>query len=894
MRGPWHISTEAIRSVLGKLPRARNGAAIATIVLLITALFVFLTSLILAEKKRSVEKSVEVLTSNFVGAIDQQVTSSFDKIDLMVLSLADEIQKQLASKGRLDISSIDALTATDLDRIPELDGLRVTDENGKLIAGTGVSGGAPATYGDREFFFTHKSRADSGLIVTKPLFGRVSHQWVIALTRRYQHPDGSFAGVISAAVLVDHFQKLLSVLDLGPGGIALIRDADLGMVTRYPPVKGRAGAVGDRGASRELTNLVKSGTPKGTFHSEATADGVERTGSYRVLSRIPFVVVAGMASTDYLADWYDDINKSAVLVGVFVVVLSLSGLLLWWMWRRQAREGVLATSVLENTAEGIMVGDAGGHLISVNRAFTEITGYAAPEAIGQLPRLLKSDRHDHAFYRAIAEELRLRGRWQGQVWKRRKDGETFLALETITSVSDERGQVQRYVVVFTDITELHLKDERIRHMAFHDALTGLGNRVLLRQRIDEALSQTFERTNPFAVLSIDLDRFKTVNDMLGHRAGDDLLRQVADRLRHCIHSEDTIARVGGDEFVILRGKISGPQDAGSLAIQILQTLGAPYNVNGTLVTVGASIGIAMAPSDGTNIDELLGHSDLALYRAKSEERNQFRFFESEMGKAASERSRLELDLRDAFAKDQFELFYQPCVNIVDGQIVCCEALIRWRHPLRGLINPVEFIPIAEEIGLISRLGEWVVHRACEEAARWPRDIKVAVNLSAAQFIGGNLPDIVLKALKNSGLSSKRLELEITETLLIDDYEGSLATLHRLREHGIRIALDDFGTGYSSLTYLRQFPFDRIKIDKAFVGEMTTRPDCAAIVSAVASLGRNLSIDITAEGIETRDQLVMVRASGCTEAQGYLFGRPVPATDLTRILRTHDPASVMAA
>jgi diguanylate cyclase (GGDEF)-like protein len=467
-------------------------------------------------------------------------------------------------------------------------------------------------------------------------------------------------------------------------------------------------------------------------------------------------------------------------------------------------------------------------------------------------------------------------------------------LETITSVSDEGGQVQRYVVVFTDITELHVKDERIRHMAFHDALTGLGNRVLLRQRIDEALRQKGEPANLFAVLSIDLDRFKTVNDMLGHRAGDDLLRQVADRLQRCIEHKDTIARVGGDEFVILQENISDSNNASSLAAQILKSLGAPYNISGTVVTIGASIGIAMAPWDGTNIDELLGHSDLALYRAKSEERNQYRFFESEMGRAALERSRLELDLRDAFAKDQFVLFYQPCVNIVNGQIVCCEALIRWRHPLRGLISPAEFIPIAEDIGLIGRLGEWVVNRACLEAVGWPRGIKVAVNLSAAQFIGGNLPDIVLGALKASGLSARRLELEITETLLIDDYEGSLATLHKLRGHGIRIALDDFGTGYSSLTYLRQFPFDRIKIDKAFVGEMTTRPDCAAIVSAVAGLGRNLSIDITAEGIETRDQLVMVRASGCTEAQGYLFGRPVSAVDLTRILQTHDPASVMAA
>jgi len=894
MRGRWRIPAAAFGAILERWPRARNGTAIATIVILITAVFVFLTGLILAEKKRSIERNVEVLTSNFVGAIDQQVTSSIDKIDLVILALADELQSELSAHGRIDIKIATAMMTKYVERIPELDGLRVTDAGGTVIAATGVGPDLRANFSDREYFARHRSAPRGELIISKPLFGRVNQTWLVVLTRRYINPNGTFAGVITAPIRVDHFTKLLSVLDLGRGGIALIRDSDLGMVTRYPPIEGRAGAVGQKGASRELTDLVKSGVPKGTFHSEATADGIERTGSYRILSRAPFVVVAGMASDNYLADWRGDIRKSAVLIGVFVAVLSMSGLLLWWMWRRQAREGALATSVLENTAEGIMVGDADGRIISVNRAFAEITGYSAGEAFGQLPKFLKSDRHDRAFYRAMRDELRLKGRWQGQIWRRRKDGEIFLALETITSVRDESGQVQRYVVVFTDITELHRKDERIRHMAFHDALTGAGNRVLLRQCIEEALSRTRESAQPFAVLSIDLDRFKTVNDMLGHRAGDELLRQVADRLHRCKRSNDMIARVGGDEFVVVHSELSGSHDAETLAKEILQALGAPYNVNGTVVTVGASIGIALAPWDGTNIDELLGHSDLALYRAKSEERNQFRFFKSEMGKAALERSRLELDLRDAFAKQQFELFYQPCVNIVNGQIVSCEALIRWRHPTRGLIGPVDFIPIAEEIGLISRLGEWVINRACEEAARWPIDVKVAINLSAAQFIGGNLPEVVLGALKQSGLAPTRLELEITETLLIDDYEGSLATLHRLREQGVRVALDDFGTGYSSLTYLRQFPFDRIKIDKAFVGEMTTRPDCAAIVSAVAGLGRSLSIDITAEGIETRDQLIMVRASGCTEAQGYLFGKPVPAANLARKLETHDPASVVAA
>jgi predicted signal transduction protein with EAL and GGDEF domain len=309
----------------------------------------------------------------------------------------------------------------------------------------------------------------------------------------------------------------------------------------------------------------------------------------------------------------------------------------------------------------------------------------------------------------------------------------------------------------------------------------------------------------------------------------------------------------------------------------------PYDIDGTPVTIGASIGIATAPTDAMNFDELFGHADLALYRAKSEGRSYFRFYDPDMGKAAIDRAKLELDLRAAFEKDEFELHYQPCVNVTNGEIVACEALVRWRHPHRGLIAPGAFIPIAEDIGLIGRLGDWVLRRACEQAILWPDDVKVAVNLSAAQFIGGQLYDTVQAALAEAGLPAERLELEITESLLIDDYEGAQQTLRRLRDSGIGVALDDFGTGYSSLTYLRQFPFDRIKIDKGFVAEITTRPDCAAIVSAVAGLGRSLHISITAEGIETPEQLAMVRAAGCTHAQGFLFGRPVAAPEILGML-----------
>jgi diguanylate cyclase (GGDEF)-like protein/PAS domain S-box-containing protein len=856
---------------------------IALVAASIIAAFVVLSALFLIEKKHAIEKRVELLTANFVEVIDEQVSASIDKVDLLLLDLGDQLEAQLAKDGRVDTTTTEASMARMLARVPEVDGLRVVDASGIITAIVGLQDKVGVSLADRDFFRAHKASSGNELIVSKPLVGRSVDRWIVTLSRKYLNPDGSFAGVIVAPIPVAHFTQLLSRLDLGPGGVAVIRDRELAMVTRYPPAAGTPGAIGIKSASPDFVSLFSSGLQQSTFHTPNPADGVERINSYRLLKRAPYVVLAGMATDYYLADWRNDVRKSIALVAVFAVIIALSGMLFWWIKRQQAREGALATTVLENAAEGIMVGGADGRIISVNRAFTDITGYTAEEASGQGLSLLKAPENGEGFGRRVREELAAKGRWQGQVWKRRKNGETFLALETISPVRDDHGGVAAHVLVFTDITELHRKDERIRHLAYHDPLTGLANRVLLQQRVEQAFERVTVEGEPFALLLVDLNRFKLVNDMLGHRAGDELLRRVSERLRECTDREDTIARVGGDEFVILQLQARERIDSERLATNVLNVLCKPYDIDGTPVTIGASIGIATAPADAMNFDELFGHADLALYRAKSEGRSYFRFYDPDMGKAAIDRAKLELDLRAAFEKDEFELHYQPCVNVTNGEIVACEALVRWHHPLRGMIPPAQFIPIAEDIGLIGRLGDWVLRRACEQAMMWPEEVKVAVNLSAAQFIGGQLYDTVQAALAAAGLPAERLELEITESLLIDDYEGAQQTLRRLRDSGIGVALDDFGTGYSSLTYLRQFPFDRIKIDKGFVAEITTRPDCAAIVSAVAGLGRSLDISITAEGIETREQLAMVRSAGCTHAQGFLFGRPVPASEILGIL-----------
>jgi diguanylate cyclase (GGDEF)-like protein len=433
-----------------------------------------------------------------------------------------------------------------------------------------------------------------------------------------------------------------------------------------------------------------------------------------------------------------------------------------------------------------------------------------------------------------------------------------------------------WVATHEDITERRRAEMKIAHMARHDALTDLPNRVLLRERLGEALTHV-ERGQRLAVLCLDLDQFKNVNDTLGHAVGDELLRVVAGRLRGCVRETDTISRVGGDEFSIIQVDIADATDAERLARRISEAVSAPYDLSGHLVIVNTSIGIALAPADGTEADDLLKNADMALYG-----RGFYKFFQPTMDARMKERCALELALRKALEHGEFELYYQPTVSLLNEDVHGCEALLRWNHPERGVVPPLEFIPVAEEIGLIVTLGEWVIRQACADAAKWPGNVSVAVNLSPTQLNSKNLVPTVLSALATSQLPAHRLELEITETVLMQNTETTLRTLHQLRALGIRIAMDDFGTGYSSLSYLRSFPFDKIKIDRCFINGLGDSPGSAAIVRAVADLADSLSMSTTAEGVETRAQLDHVRELGCTDVQGYFYSRPVPIRDLLKL------------
>jgi diguanylate cyclase (GGDEF)-like protein len=542
---------------------------------------------------------------------------------------------------------------------------------------------------------------------------------------------------------------------------------------------------------------------------------------------------------------------------------------------RIEKQNSIFDAALSNMLQGLAMFDADERLVVCNNKFIEMYDLSRDIAKpGCTLREILKHRVERGHLRRDPEQYRNELLAKGE--------RVNLVLETADgreiSITNQPMPGGGWILTHEDITERRKAEARISHMALHDALTNLPNRRFFHEQMKTRLTH-LSRDQKFAVLCLDLDRFKTVNDTLGHPFGDMLLRQAAERMRGCLREGDTIARLGGDEFAILQGSIKQPHDAIALAARLIEATSAPFEFDGHQVAIGVSIGIAIAPTDASDADQLLKNADMALYRAKADGCGTYRFFESKMDALLQARRALELDLRKALANDEFELYYQPLVNLKSQEISGFEALIRWNHPQRGLVAPLEFIPLAEETGLIVLVGEWVLRQACAEAMKWPDHITIAVNLSPAQFKMRNLFEMVMSALGQSGLAPQRLELEITESVLLVDSESTLAILHQLHDLGVRISMDDFGTGYSSLSYLRSFPFDKIKIDRSFVHDLASKADSKAIISAVTGLGSSLGITTTGEGVETQEELEYLRREGCTEAQGYFFSKPKPAGEV---------------
>jgi diguanylate cyclase (GGDEF)-like protein/PAS domain S-box-containing protein len=548
----------------------------------------------------------------------------------------------------------------------------------------------------------------------------------------------------------------------------------------------------------------------------------------------------------------------------------------------------LWTSVLERSMEGIMICDPKGLIIAVNPAFERVTGFTRQEAVGKTPRILRSGRQDARFYADMWQKIGTTGQWSGEIWNRRKNGELYVEWMALNAVYDPSGTVTHYISIFSDVTERKSAEDKLRYLAHYDALTDLPNRSLLLHQLEQLIELAHRGGLRLAVLFLDLDRFKNINDSMGHEAGDQLLQAIARRIKSTVRHSDTVARMGGDEFVIVLSQLQHPDDAARFAGELLATVGRPLMLGDQELSVSASIGVSVFPEDGAQAGDLMRNADTAMYRAKSGGRNRYEFYAHEMNEHAVERLQTENALRLAIDSQELVLHYQPQINLASGTIVGAEALVRWRRSGVGLVLPSEFIPLAEECGLIVNIGYWVVREALRQIKAWDAAgvpaVTIAVNVSAREFHQRGFVESLTQAIHDNAVEPGRLELELTESVIVQDIEATAAILDRLHELGIRVSLDDFGTGYSSLNYLRRFPIDKIKIDQSFVGEITGEPKSVRLVQAIIALARSFGMKVIAEGVKTREQLAALRAERCEEVQGCLVSPAIEPAQFERLLR----------
>ncbi|NGZ28612.1 MAG: EAL domain-containing protein, partial [Magnetococcales bacterium] len=547
----------------------------------------------------------------------------------------------------------------------------------------------------------------------------------------------------------------------------------------------------------------------------------------------------------------------------------------------------MAEKVFVNAGEAIIITDIDAKIIDVNPAYSAITGYRREEILGLNPKVLKSGRHPPEFYQKMWQTIRETGTWEGEIWDRRKNGEIYPKWLSISSIRDKDGRATHYVGIFMDISRQKSTEEQLERLAYYDPLTNLANRALFRERLTHEMAMAARHERSLAVFFIDLDRFKYVNDTMGHAAGDELLQIVAKKLHTRVRASDTVARMGGDEFTIILTGAVRPEAISHIAQEMLDDIRTPLEIQGVEVRIGGSIGIAVYPQDGTDYTTLTKHADMAMYLAKEKGRNNYQFFSQELQTRIFDRITLEDELHKAVTNQEFLLHYQPQYDLASNRVVGVEALVRWRQQGKGMVSPATFIPLAEETGLILPMGEWILETALRQTTLWhgqgADNLRIAVNLSPKQFQQPTLLPLVAKLLEETSLPPTALELEITESTLMGNLEESIAIMKRLRELGIALALDDFGTGYSSLGYLKRFPVNTLKIDQSFVRELTCDSKDTVIIQAIIGLAHTMDLTVVAEGVETPFQLEFLREQGCDQVQGYLLSKPLPSQDVTKVL-----------